>query len=362
MAENHPANALFRSWFDLRVNEMELKKDLALFQAAWGALNGQTAPFAGYRFEKRRGQLSPFQLARLDEPFRRRVSFMPTKPITWPARMFARVPNVDLATKLETDPDAALLALHAPDGRLRKRAVQTAPMNDTAAVTALLLRCNDWAAPVRDAAFKRLETVLGGLDQRALAPLSLFVLDRSVRWRRGGAKVLERMSAHPAWPSAVKAMLMTTTNGPLAKTLRQLLRHPEFDWALPELAMSASSAFVRAVATETLLDEAARWLDGHEWVWHDKVFNLRRKVNLYAKRQVVVTDETKRLVLRSACFDKSAKVRCLAADFFIKEGPPSEAGLLALLHHDKAKTVQERMAYFEKKWVRNPSTQERVRQ
>lgn len=25
MAENHPANALFRSWFDLRVNNMELK-------------------------------------------------------------------------------------------------------------------------------------------------------------------------------------------------------------------------------------------------------------------------------------------------------------------------------------------------
>ncbi len=243
---------------------MDLTPYMELFEAAWRAANGQRAPFAMRRFEKRRSQLNPFQLARLDDLFRRQARFAPVRPVGWPARLFAGKTVQDLASRLRAEPDLSLLAMHAPDGILREQAVLTAPISDAAALTALLLRCNDWAAPVQQAAFKRLNAILPELDQTMLGAICLFVIERSAHWQRGGAKAADVIKTHPAWPSAVKAILMTATDGPLAKTLRQLLRDADVDWALPELAMGARSAFVRAVATETLLDEAARWLDGHE--------------------------------------------------------------------------------------------------
>lgn len=357
VAENHPANALFQTWFDLRVRTMELTKVTSRFEAAWQVANGKQTPFALPRFESCRKQLSAQQLAKLDQTFRAKTRFVSTRNRTWPHYWFS-APSPDLSKQLTKYPGLYLLALHAADGHLRERAVRVAPMNDTAARAALLLRCNDWVAPVREAAFARLETELPQLDQSKLEPLCMFALSRVARWERGGAAAAQILAEHLDWPLAIKASFVGETTGPLARALRRLLQKPDHDWILPDLAMHAKSAFVRVVAAETLLTGFSRWTDGYDWVWHDKVFNLRRKVPRHAKREVEVTTATRSMVLRHAGQDKCAKMRCLAADYLIAVGAPAGDGLVKSLTNDKAKTVQWRMEFYHRKWGGNPSAQE----
>jgi len=211
---------------------------------------------------------------------------------------------------------------------------------------------------VRKAAFARLEAVLPRLSQADLVPLCLFVLDRVTRWERGGVDAAQMFAAHRDWPVIVKAAFLETTTGPLARSLRQLLRCPDYDWALPDLALRAQSVFVRAVAVETLLTGHARWTEGYDWVWHDKVFNLRQKVPRREKRAVEISSATRAMVLRHAGQDQSAKLRSLAADYLITAGAPEGDSLVTSLTNDKAKSVQWRMTYYHKKWVGNLSSQE----
>ncbi|MGH1463945.1 MAG: hypothetical protein ACRBBQ_01170 [Cognatishimia sp.] len=343
------------------MKKMNLNKDISRFDAAWQVANGKLDPFALSLFEGRRKLLSPQQVAQLDQPFRSKAYCAPVRAASGVTSWFTKSSPVDWDTQFARNPAFGLLAIHAADGHLRERAVQVAPMDDTAALTALLLRCNDWAVQVRRAAFARLEAVLPNLKQAELVPLCLFVLDRVARWVRGGAAVAQMLAAHRDWPSVVKTTFMETATGPLARSLRQLLRSPDYDWALPDLALRAQSAFVRAVAVETLLTGHVRWTEGYDWVWHDKVFNLRRKVPRREIRAVEVSSTTRAMVLRHAGQDKSAKLRSLAADYLITVGAPEGDSLVTSLTNDKAKSVQWRMAYYHKKWVGNLSAQESQR-
>lgn len=358
VAEIHPANTLFRPWFDLRVKMMKLQKDISRFEAAWQAANGKLDPFALALFERRRKLFNATQIAQLDPSFRRRTRFSVVRQATGLRRWCGQPLHVDWDARFVKNPALALLAVHAADGHLRERAVRVMPVDDTAALTTLLLRCNDWVMPVRKAAFMRLEAVLPKLHQSALIPLCLFALDRVTRWERGGAKTAELLAAHPDWPVAVKTAFMETATGPMARLLRQLLRNPDYDWALPDLALRAQSVFVRAVAVEVLLTGYARWTAGYDWVWHDKVFNLRHKVPRREKRAVEVSSATRAMVLRYASQAKSAKLRSLAADYLITVGPAQGDNLVDLLTTDKAKSVQWRMAFYHKKWGGNPSAKE----
>ena len=337
---------------------MNLSKDILRFEAAWQVANGKFDLLALSLFERRRKLLNPLQLAQLDQPFRRKAYRVPVRAASGIASWFTKSGPVDWDAQFAKNPTLALLAIHAADGHLRERAVKVAPMNGTPALTALLLRCNDWAAPVRTAAFARLEAALPKLTQTDLVPLCLFALDRVACWERGGADAAQMLAAHRDWPLVVRATFMETTTGPMARLLRQLLRSPDYDWALPDLALRAQSVFVRAVAVETLLTGYARWTEGYYWVWRNKVFNLRHKVPRRAKRTLVVSPATRAMVLRQASQDKSAKIRGLAAEHLIEVGAPEGDSLVTFLTNDKAKSVRERMAFYHKKWVGNPSTQE----
>ncbi|MEP1586284.1 MAG: hypothetical protein ABJR46_04390 [Tateyamaria sp.] len=337
---------------------MKLNKDISRFDAAWQVANGKLDPFALSLFEKRRKLLNPQQVAQLDRPFRNKAYRAPAWAAFGITSWFTKSGSVDWDVQFARNPNIALLAIHAADGHLRERAVQVAPMEDTAALTALLLRCNDWAAPVRKAAFARFESVLPKLDLAEMVPLCLFVLERVARWERGGAAVAQMFVAHYDWPLLVKTTFVETATGPLARSLRQLLRSPHYDWILPDLALRAQSIFVRAVAVETLLTGHARWIEGYDWIWHDKVFGLRQKVPRRAKRVLEVSLATRAMVLRQASQDKSAKVRCLAADYLVTVGASEGDSLVTLLTNDKAKSVQERMTFYHKKWVGNLSAQE----
>ncbi|MDX8354934.1 hypothetical protein [Cognatiyoonia sp. IB215182] len=337
---------------------MKQQNDISLFEAAWQATLGKSDPFALAAFEERRKALTARQLAQLDQPFRSRAYRAPARAASVLTGWFPGPRSVNWEAQFAKDPALALLAIHAADGYLRESAVQLAPMEDTAALTALLLRCNDWVEQVRVTAFARLEAVLPKLDKAALIPLCLFALDRVSRWERGGAGALKMLAAHKDWPAAVRATFTDSNTGPLARSLRQLLRRPDYDWVLPDLAVHARSAFVRAVATEALLTGYARWTEGYDWVWHDKVFNLRCKVHRQGTRLIEVSPATRAMVLRRASQDNSAKLRSLAADYLIEVGDAECDDLVSTLTNDNAKSVQWRMAYYHKKWAGNPSAQE----
>lgn len=331
---------------------MKMQNELRAFEAASNAANGQFLPLASARFEKRRASLNPFQIAYLDPQFRRRARATRYAAPNWYQRAHASVSSdrpFTLSMRIEGDPVTALLAMHAADGHLREYATRIAPMKDSAGLALLLSRCNDWVKPVRKVAFDRLADVLPRLDQKALMPLCLFVLSRGLKWGLGGAFAAQDVMKHPEWPSALKTAFMTTMDGPMARSLREVLRKAQCDWALPDFAMNAKSGFVRAVATETLLEGRTRWVEGFDWEWHDKVFNIRRRVPIWEQRVVGVSSDTRAMVLHAACYDKGAKVRGLAADYLIKLGPSGNDSLVATLSADKSKSVQERMAFYQKK-------------
>ncbi|MFQ6551872.1 hypothetical protein AAD018_005925 [Aestuariibius insulae] len=333
---------------------MDKQKEGEAFRSAWKGMNGQVTPLAMRRFEARREAYTPFQIAKLDPIFRDAVRYHVLASDSWISRLSSRRSHVDPTRLFRDHPQYALMALHAPSGQMRELAVRWAPMKDPAALTMLLLRCNDWSAVVRTAAFKRLDDSLSQLNDRQIAQLALFLLARVPHWGRGGADVLPRFKALPKWPAAVKMMLKTSQYGPLAKTMRQLLRHPDHDWMLPELAMRAKSAFVRAVACDTVLTGRAKWHVGYDWVWEDRVYNLGRRRALYDSRPVPVSSQCRAMILRSACNDKSAKVRCLAAEYFISNGIAKHGDLAQTLLQDRARTVRERMTYSTKKWSAHP--------
>lgn len=333
---------------------MKNQKDIDAFEDAWHAVKHRLTSQAPAHFERRRALLTAFQVSSLDPIFRARTrNVKPPAPNRLYRVLFDLESNVsiDWVKLIKRNPETALLAMHAPDGYLREYAIKRAQITDTAALSLLLLRCNDWVIPVQKAAHRRLNELLPALNEEALAPICLFVLNRSLNWQRGGALAAQNIMAQPLWPKSVICMFKSTTNGPLTLSLRELLRTKDFDWALPELATEAKSAFVRAVAVNTLLTGYARWFEKFEWEWHDKAFGLRHKVPHFAKRHLEVSHEIRAKILSIACCDKSPKVRILAADYLIEFGPKENKHLINTLKMDKSKAVQERMAFFNKKWL-----------
>ncbi len=229
-------------------------------------------------------------------------------------------------------------------------AVKVLNLHAPAAKAILLLRCNDWVAPIRKAAMTRLRAAAPDWTVSDLSPLVPYVLGRKSQWGRGGEDALKTLFDHPAWNTAVYQTLLTQVNGPLSKVLRGLLKTDLHDGLLAELSQNAKSAQVRAVATQTILEGCARWLVGVEWQWVDKTISLRRRVPSWDKRVVEWPVEEITAVLHGAAEDPSASVRKLAAEHLIRFGPKGNDQIIALLEEDRSKPVCERMEFFRRKW------------
>ncbi len=332
---------------------MKMQKERELFSKAWDSAFDGFVPRAISRFESRRIGFTPLQMVEFDGRCRQAV-WEPSNRSAWRKAAMARV---------QAGHEVALLALHAADGFLREAAVRHAPMNDAAALTMLLLRCNDWVRQVRLAARTRLGALVPGLERETLALMVLVVLDCAPKWQRGGAVAAKAFTDHPEWPAAVKLALMQTIDGPVARVLRQLLVTPECDWMLPDLAMTAKSGAVGALAVRALLESHVRWVSGYRYEvsWGfsaKKPFGTgSHRRPLFECREFRVPYATQQTVLRSACFDRDAGVRRAAADALILHGPPEDLGLLDRLAQDVKPSVRDRMAFYERKWATKWTTQ-----
>jgi len=305
-------------------------------------------------FERLRADLNPEILARLDLSLRHVLANAANR--THARRgLFGRFgprANRTYADALELMPDAGLLFAHSGDGYLREAAVRAMPVSasDTVAMTIILIRCNDWVTAVRAAAFERLRNVLPTATAADLSPLVNYGLYRVASWGRGGAVAGDLVMTHPAWADALRQHLMTEVNGPLARTLRLVLRNPVLDGDLMAFAQGARSSFVRAVAVQSLLEAEARWPIGTELQYVPNTMRMQRRVTLWDRRAVPVDPATQDAILRTAVLDRSVGVRKLAADHLITVGPTGHEDLCARLGRDKAGAVAERMDYFHRKW------------
>jgi hypothetical protein len=131
--------------------------------------------------------------------------------------------------------------------------------------------------------------------------------------------------AHPEWTSALRAYFLTATQGPLARSLRQILAGTDLDDALPSQATEAKSVFVRSVAAETVLAGEARWETGRQWRWIDKPMGIRKREAVIAKRGVTVTPNVRLQVLRACVADKAVPMRLLAADHLTRTRPSPDS-------------------------------------
>ena len=290
-------------------------------------------------------RLDPLDLAALDAACRSRLAWPGVGP-----RLRRR--RARLLSQLARRPEAAPLLALDPDGHLRAAAVKAwekAP--PFAMALALLVRSNDWVPAVRALALERLPRALVRLEAWRLDRLVPLLLDRMPDWRREDPDrpVAELLLAHPRLREAMLRRLREERSGPLARRLRFLLREADCDGRLPELAIHARSAAVRAVAMETLLSGAAQWTDGWTWRWIDKPLGLRRRERRRRSRPLLAQVAPDGL-LAAAAADRSSVVRRVAADALIRLGPVLPEPTLAALRRDRSRSVSARLAFCDRKW------------
>lgn len=305
-------------------------------------------------FDEMRAELSASEVARLDERLRKRLSWAGYRPQPSAAKRVWQMPakprDVDVGEVIAKSPQTAALFMHSHVGYFREQAVNCFEPVDTAGRAALLLRCNDWVENVRVAALSKLGILARGWTAEELKGLVLFTVDRINEWQRGGAVAAGVLQDHPEWQKALRLVLLQETNGPMVGLLRKNLRSKGSDHLLPELAVDAKSALVRAVAAKAILEGCARWHASTEWQWIDKIYGLRRKVQKWSKRDIPFQTAVQRDVLATASQDKSAVVRKLAAEYLIREGIEAHPAIYHLLIDDKSNGVRERMCFCKRKW------------
>ena len=251
------------------------------------------------------------------------------------------------------NPDQASAHLTHHDGYVREAALRCLPDHsvDATLVATVMLRCNDWVPEVQAVARTVLPRLVARLNPDQLAALLPFALGPVRAWGRGGSLSVAALMAHREWSPALRGYFLTGTQGPLARSLRQVLARADLDDALPRLATEARSVFVRSVAAEVVLAGEARWVTGQQWRWIDKPMGIRKREAVVAKREVTLTPDALRQVLCACVADKAVPMRLLAVDHLTRTGPsPDTEPLLQALRSDRADSVRKRMDFFDKRW------------
>lgn len=321
----------------MKLNDTHIKLLDAYDAAMKGLANGNLDPDAVLLFQTIRRALDPLTLVRLDDHFRRsrvELRLVSNKPIF-----------------LE-NPGLAQLAIHASYGFTREKAVHALPCaaGDAHDLAALLCRCNDHVPQVRTAALARWRAICEGPQRDALSAVLPIVLDRVPNWQRGGRAALTYVERRVDYRLLLETMFLHEATGPLAKRLRFALRGPEMDASLGKLALAAKSPFVRAVATQAVLEGKTRRQVGVTWEWVDKSISLRRRLPKWETRELAIPPAVREHVLRAASNDKSVAVRKLAVDHLTVVGPDGFEDELDLLRRDQRYPIKWRMDFFDRKW------------
>ena len=243
------------------------------------------------------------------------------------------------------------LNLSHPDGYIREQALHALPARipSTACVILVLLRLNDWAEPVRDAARRRLTAFAAATAPQHLAAALGYILRYWTSW--GRMSPASKQDALAVLLSDAVAIQLATAlarspAGPMTTLLSQLGQIAAIDPHLPYLAAQAIQPALRAKAYQSLLSGKTTWVAGKEQEWIERRHNLYRWRTHLDSRPLTITVEHDP-TLQQAAADRSPIVRRVAADAIIAALPhlgPCEQYLAARLATDPNRSVAERGA------------------
>jgi len=289
---------------------------------------------------------------------RGRFSF--SLPLSWKVFAFDRIKDDPPSERdlLKINPDYAWLFLFHPNGHIREAALRhiSTPPRSPFFLSALAWRLNDWVGQVRQAARHCIERIGAGLSPEVAAETGLYLLSRRLIWGRwrDEAQTLSLILAREDVIAAIADRLRTRTNGPMAACLRNALQHPGIDRHLPALAARAIQPSVRAIAYQCLISGKAPWPIGHEWIWVDRVYGLRRRIPKFETRELR-RDHAAATYVADGLRDRSAFVRKIVADAMIvaRSDLPDERHLVALIANDPNPAVRSRADFM----LRHPPSQ-----
>jgi hypothetical protein len=260
-------------------------------------------------------------------------------------------PRRSAAAQLLQTPGLEYLFIFHRDGRLREAALLkiTGGLPSPFLFAAILWRLNDWAEPVRQAAYRCASRSFPATKSVIIARASAELLVRHLTWGRWQTErsLLGELFDRSDVAEDLAVLMSVTTTGPQASILRYALRTPGLDQHLEQLASNAIQPSVRAVALGALIDRKVYWPSGSELRWIDKPMGLRRRQTIFDYRDLTTSLPVRNLIKRGLS-DKSAVVRRVALNGIMGHmlGTEDAGALAAPFASDRSSSVREKATYI----------------
>lgn len=248
-------------------------------------------------------------------------------------------------------PDLRYLFIFHRDGRMREAALQriTGALESPFLFAAVAIRLNDWAQPVRVAAFACAKRCFPLTSAEVIANAAASLVLHQDSWGRWGVErqAMEVTLTRPDVGEELVRILCEWQTGPVSRIFRLLLKNSSMDPHLPHLAADARQPWVRAVAVQAIADMRAAWLVGREWQWIDKSMGRRTRTPKFDFRDIKLSIDQAG-VIRAAASDPSPIVRRAALTAVIQHWDGSREGqeLALMLRSDPSPSVRERAAFI----------------
>lgn len=252
---------------------------------------------------------------------------------------------------LEANPPLAMLYLFHGEGRLRQAALHrvTSDMLSPFLFTAIVMRLNDWAQPVRHEAALCLARITASEDLTTIAPAIPLLCLQSKTWLRweDARAAYDRIEATPEVAGFMATHLREGRQGALSRQFYTVLRNQAIDIHLPELVANAVTPAVRAAALSALLNGTTSWPIGQKRQWIDKTYGKYRLEAIWESRPVAQAENKAALALASAQ-DRAVIVRRVVASWLLRSGFPAPQAA-SILAEDASASIRQIIAIYQRK-------------
>lgn len=237
------------------------------------------------------------------------------------------------------------------NGHIREAALGriSGPLPTAFYLATVAYRMNDWVAQVRAAAINCAYRTFSTTTSAVVVKATPLLLGQRWQWGRWtiGQSMIDSLLGRR---EVVDGLFRGMEGGPTAQLFKQALRSDRNDDRLLEFATEAASPQVRSIAMKALIEGKVQWVEGHQWVSIDKLYNKWRRRPLMQERalepSLPVAD-----ILELAATDRSPVVRKVAADGLIRlrRQLPNTQQVALLLRDDKSRAIRERIEWVERK-------------
>jgi hypothetical protein len=248
-------------------------------------------------------------------------------------------------------PGLELLSLFHQDGFVRQAALEQieGPLTAPFWFAAVAYRLNDWAEPVRTAAYRCAERCFPQTHANVIAEVAPRLLERTRDWKRwtNEGSLLDAAFGRADVADALSKQFATAATGPLGRVLTQALRWETMDKYLVGLSRDAVQPAVRAVALRTLIRGRATWSVGYRLAWVDKTLGKTRREPALKERELS-RPVSLRMLIENGARDRSVIVRKIAADGLIEFHRQilDADRLIEMLSTDRNGAIRERIIYL----------------